>query len=102
MTKELFRVPVTCGDIVRFDPDKMVIVIERSESKPKWKDVTKECYTELKESSGSSGHYVAIYHKNERIFILGTKVVPQKSGEYKMEVPKDARISFKIYKKEKQ
>lgn len=111
--EEIIRIPVDNGDRIRYEGCGSILIVERpieppSPPKPtwKWRDITRECITEMKKSKASSGYYVAIHHEGEQIFGLGlcenmTKVIVYRGKEYKIQPVADGRVSFKIFRKEK-
>lgn len=100
------RIEVKSGDRVRYKASGTELVVERyvpDPPKPGEIDVTAECFTELRESKTSGGHYVAIIHDGKVRFALGvdekSKIIPFQAGRYHIERVLGATVSFKVTKR---
>lgn len=69
---------------------------------PAWMDITEECVPKLVTSQHSKGQYIMLVHKGNDVALLGHGgiiLAGSLNGKYKIEKPKNARISFRILKK---
>jgi len=67
-----------------------------------WKDVTKSCYLEFRDSQHCNGRYIAIWYKdgrvNKMVAVIGFAGIQVQSG-FRVEKPSGAFTSFRILKK---
>lgn len=83
------------------DPDDGVGAVHRKTPHIEWIDITHECKVELRPSTHTSGYYNVVTHKGTQVAILGVDGIKLCStkGEYKLEKPEKARVSFSLFKK---
>lgn len=66
----------------------------------KWRDITKSCYLEFRDSQHCSGRYIAVMYSNKMVAVIGTASIQVQHG-FKVEKPSGAYTSFRVLKKNK-
>lgn len=85
---------------------ELVVWREKETPKEKERDVTSECWAELRTSMSSEGVYVAIGHgAKDSVFLFGicaaeTPRLVRRYGNYRLVSAKGARIGFRVMMKE--
>lgn len=104
MTKrfeEVARVPFCFeeGRKYQIEAQGNQILVSREVEEPEWKDITKSCYLEFRDSQHSDGRYIAIIHKDkvEHVAaVIGIKGIVTQHG-YRIERAECASVSFNVY-----
>lgn len=103
--REIQRIKLENGDRIWCDRNGTEMVVARivPDPEPREVDVTAECSVELRKSSSSGGHYVAIVHGDRVRFALGvdekSKIIPFQSSRYHIEHAEGATVSFRVTKR---
>jgi len=100
--EEVTRIPVYIekGKKYRVEIQGSEVVISKESG---WKDITKSCHLEFRDSQHCDGRYIAIVNRDyigtERlVVVIGTQGLVAQKG-YKIEKAPMAFTSFKVFKK---